>query len=462
MASNKRIRLEEESPIDFDLTRRLGVHNAFATSGYKEARLQHANTQEGPLFFTVESQPGTFTDPSSLELLCRMTLYEVTSTGTKSKVNVKAADPDTYRGLGIPNHFAHLLWNEFRVTMGSNNLVSVDRLYHIISWIETLIGTSGNTKLVSMSGRGYVWETGTDLRTPNTDGYLDRRQFWAPNHAVDVAIPLHLDLTTMQGKLAPGMPLHVEVKRNPDSLCLFQTDDKNYKIWVEDPRLRVKQYTLADTLRLNRNNMLNERWYLPYTRTEVRDFAIGEDDTLVTKDDLWSGNAPLPERVIMVMLKEKAILGDKSTHPLKFESTGFENAWLTKSGPNEVDIPFSPVDLKNGSFGLNTCYEQFLKAIGITPEDDRDIGITVSDYLESYFMVAWDLTSDLCARTHFMHKPKYGLMGLRIKLSANQQQGANAREAMRAIVYSVYPEVLKIDEDGRCSQMVFTQDKELN
>ena len=454
----KRVKVEEESAVDFDLVRRVGMHNAFEESAFKIARQHYSTTPNGPYYFVVDAQPNAMTDPSTLEALTSISIHEVEANGTSKIIDAVAAD---YKGLGLLNHFAQLTFKIVRVSAGSNNWTCVSNFYWASSYIETLLGTSKSTKESTLTGRGYYMDVGSEYEIVDSTAMQKRRRFWAPGHAVDVVMPLHVDLATAQGKLPPGMSLTVEIERNDDEMCFMvaEAEKRTFKIVMDDLRIRVKQYTAADALRRDRNDLVNERWYLPYTRTEMGDFSIAPTETDINRDNQWSGNGPLPERVIVVMVDNESVAGTKKTNPLKLESTGFINAWLTQSGPNKIDIPFSEINVRDGGYGMASCYDKFQKAIGVTAEYDRDIGINLDDYSDGYFMIAWDLTSDACARAHFMHKPQYGTMGLKMQLAPSE--GNFQRKTYRVFVYSVYPDILKIEEDGRTSTMIYKKDPEL-
>ena len=480
MATKRKANLLEVGSEDYEPNKKIKIHNSYRNGGYVYTRPLTSTTMHGPWYFELSSASNVYTDPRTLQLLGAISVYEINDSGGRTHVDAvspvvtklatEAGEPEQFSTtdnpltkLSVINNLPHSAIDTIRVRIGDNNSISVHEFYWLRSYIETLLSTSKNTKDFTLHARGFFMEPGNHMQSRTTDnpGFDHRQKTFLDGQRVDFIIPLHIDLATLQGHLKPGLSIKLEIERKSSEFCFLEDSNvsaeikkRKFEVVFEDLQLRAMQYTLIKGLE-DKVNELGQEWNTPFTRVEIRDFTVLNGETQIIKPNFWNGNGQLPEQVIIVMTEEDSIGDKRDKNPFQLEDRNIRNAYLTKLGPDGKDIPFTPVDI-DGKFGQIVAYDEFLKAIGISEWEDTDIGITKEDYFKGYFMMAWDLTKDRCARAHF-HTPEYGQMGLRIQLGAG---GTN--KTYHVFVYSVYNEILNIDRENNVSNALYTKELDLN
>ena len=130
-------------------------------------------------------------------------------------------------------------------------------------------------------------------------------------------------------------------------------------------------------------------------------------------------------------------LGTKNKNPFNFKTNNMDKCYLLVNGERE---PLNPISFDQTNNRLRSAYSALLKSVGIDKWDDRDIGLTLYDFINGSFIIGFDRTIDKCNRFH-THSSSGGTIDLYLKLHAN------LTNSVRVIVYSSYSSYLTFDKN---------------
>ena len=85
-------------------------------------------------------------------------------------------------------------------------------------------------------------------------------------------------------------------------------------------------------------------------------------------------------------------------------------------------------------------YKSFLQNTGVSANEDREFGVSLGDYYNGCFILAWDRTPDKCNRYH-THEMGAGTIDVNLKTKTPLPNAA------RIIVYATYSSYIQIDGD---------------
>ena len=139
------------------------------------------------------------------------------------------------------------------------------------------------------------------------------------------------------------------------------------------------------------------------------------------------------------------LVGKKDKNPFNFKHNDMDKCYLLVNGERE---PLNPTSLDTTNNRSRVAYSSMLKSVGIDDLDDRDIGITLNDFLGGCFIIGFDRTIDKCNRFH-THPTNRGSIDLYLKLHSNLE------DSIRVIVYSSYSSFLTFDKNNNVHTQAF-------
>ena len=106
---------------------------------------------------------------------------------------------------------------------------------------------------------------------------------------------------------------------------------------------------------------------------------------------------------------------------------------------NGVHEPPDQYKLDQNEGNKADLYSHFLENSGVSI-DDREIGLSSTDYYGGSFILAWDRTQDKCSRFH-RHIMESGTMSVNIKTKSPLEK------TVVVIIYATYSRDLEFDGD---------------
>jgi hypothetical protein len=137
------------------------------------------------------------------------------------------------------------------------------------------------------------------------------------------------------------------------------------------------------------------------------------------------------------MVEQVAHQGNIRKNPFNFKHFDCSEASIVINGVHEPTEPYK-LEIDKGDY--IDLYTDFLINLGIANED-RDCGISESDFLGGNFFVVFDRSKEKCNRFH-RHPADSGSIDINLRTRTNLPQ------TVTVIVYATYSSEIIIDENN--------------
>jgi len=151
--------------------------------------------------------------------------------------------------------------------------------------------------------------------------------------------------------LINGVDMNIKLTRAPEAYYLLApSDDNNVRIKILDATIFITQVELKPSLLLAHANVLGMKRKAHYSaiHTQIKTFTASSGAQQVSIDNAFLG--PIPERILVALVKNTSFVGSASTNPFNFHHYGMTNLVLYVNG---VQHPPEPLTMDCASpFGL--------------------------------------------------------------------------------------------------------------
>jgi hypothetical protein len=153
---------------------------------------------------------------------------------------------------------------------------------------------------------------------------------------------------------------------------------------------------------------MKRKAHYPVTHKQLKTFTASSGTQQVSINNAFLG--PVPDRILIVLVKNAAFVGYASTNPFHFYHYDKTNLVLYVNG---VQHPSEPLTIDcSSTFGAIRAYETLFSSTGIH-HDDRAYMITLEMFTKGFYILGFDLTTDREADEEHIRLPRQG--NVRIK-----------------------------------------------
>ena len=145
----------------------------------------------------------------------------------------------------------------------------------------------------------------------------------------------------------------------------------------------------------------------------------------------------LPEQLIICMVDQTSHQGNTTKNPFNFKHFDCCEASIIVNGTHEPAEPYK-INISTGDY-IN-LYSDFLLNLGIASED-RDCGISPSDFIGGNFLLVFDRSKEKCNRFH-RHPHDSGSIDINIRTRTNLPA------TVTVLVYATYSSEIVIDDNN--------------
>ena len=414
----------------------------------KSVRKNHAHTYRpisstgsaGPFTFEIPADPGKFTDAETFRLHGRMRIRKSTDNGLSDLV-----DSDKFSTV---NNIFDSLWSSVSVQVNDNVISDPSGSWYAYkAYLEKLLSYSLSTKKITLDAKGFIQDTAgefdsldsaTTSAVSENKGYIARKKMFAKSQWVYFCSNLHIDLTTLRKVIPPNIKFQLTFRRNSDEFCLLSPSSTKYTIELEDLRITVDKLELNSNIENEFQSSLKsgKKPFLPMDRSLIKTYIKHSGTCDLSFYNIIS-RQQLPEQIFVAIVDEKAYRGDLKANPFNFKVFDVKEASLVVNGVHE---PTDLYKLDTDSGDKVDLYTSFLENTGISTTEDRDFGVTLNDYYNGCFVLAWDRTPDKCNRFH-THEMDSGTISINLKTKTPIEN------TVTVLIYATYSSYIQIDED---------------
>ena len=410
-------------------------------TGVKKSFLQtfrpiSSTTSKGPFTFDIPADPDKFTDAESIRLHGAMRIVGHTA-GVYS--NLAAGE-----NVSTVNNIFNSLWSSVNTQLNGTEITDPSsRWYAYKSYFENNLSYSSSSKDNILSSRGYFKDTPEKFDdvsnvTLNT-GFNDRKKLFEESKWVYFCINLHTDITTLRKYIPPNVKISMEFQRNSDAFCLLSAKSvDNFAIELKDLRLKLYRYLPSPKVKAFYENKLRSggKPLLPIDRSLLKTYTVKSGTSDLSHYNIISGRQ-LPEQLIIGIVEETSHRGDIEKNPFNFKDFGLKEASIVVNGVHEPSEPYK-LDITGGDKA--DLYASFLENTGVST-DDREFGISMTDYYGGNLLLVWDRSPDKCNRFH-RHEMDSGSIDVNLKTKTP------LASTVTVIIYATYSTDIQIDEDN--------------
>jgi hypothetical protein len=342
--------------------------------------------------------------------------------------------------VGPVNLFLHSLWSVVEVQLQQKIVSSTGPLYPYKAYLDTLLryGTDGETKLQSQlyyPDSSHTIKTADPIMGGNT-GLSARADLIAGSNTVDMQGPLLSDICQMSRYLLNGIEISFKLWPSKNSFRLMSdVNEANYKVIIVDALLNVCLITISPEIVMTHNEILETTTAkYPYWRSEIKHFAMSPGQYYFTKDNMFQGK--VPTRMIICLVSSEAMSGDFQRNPFNFQHYNIDNITITVDDVSVLGKPLKPKFSQQGGQNFVTAYDAMFS--GILNRNNRNIGISRSDYPLGYTVFTFDLDPSLTDRDHW---PLLKRGNLKLDLHFETP----LTETVEVLIYATFPDLFEVD-----------------
>jgi hypothetical protein len=206
--------------------------------------------------------------------------------------------------------------------------------------------------------------------------------------------------------LINGVDMNINLTRTPEAFYLLApNNDTNVRIKILDATLFTTQVELKPHLLLAHANVLAMKRKAHYniTHTQIKTFTGSSRTQQIYIINVILG--PVPERILIVLLKNAAFVGSANTNPFHFHHYDMTNLVLYVNG---VQHPWEPLPMDCSlPFGATRAYETLFPCTCIY-HNDRAHMTTLEMFTKGFYILGFDLTPDREADEEHISFPRQG------------------------------------------------------
>ena len=389
-------------------------------------------TSEGPIEFTIPSDPTDFTALNLTRLEGEIEINKADGTAI--------ADTDK---ISIVNLFPQSLYKQIECFV---NDVQINDLstptYHYKSFIETHLSYDTLMKDTTLKacelyqkddvGKENIFLTAEANNVKPNSGFVNRRAYFK-GCKLFFSIILHIDFFQCPRYLIPGCEIKLKFIRADDNFSLL-SDGVDAKIKFNKLKLKVRRIT-ADSSVLSKieANLSSEPAIYPICKSVIKTQLLNKEVLNHRITQIIRGK--LPRSFIVCFVKAKGYDGFKNANPFVFEN--FTNNYLNVYVNNE---PLNPTVFQP-NFTTGDCireYRWFLDNIGL--QQNTSTGITFEEFKSNSCFFPFDLSPDWC-NSVYLHGIENGTIDIDVGFTTAPT------ENIYAMVYASYDEIITIDKN---------------
>ncbi len=385
-------------------------------------------SSSGPIEFVIPSHSTAYLDLAKTRLHVKLRI-------------VKADGNPVAEGnlVGLVNLPLQTLWSQVDVSL-QNQIVSPNtgNNYAYKAMVDVLLRNEEDPKLTQLQAQGYFMDTHSYLDDPdpsggNNNGLLKRWELTKDGAELDLEGPLYADVFDMRRFVLNGVQVNVKLWPNKNDFCLMSAEaDADYRVRITDAVLKLCTVKVNPAVLIGHGEGLEKAPAIyPFTKTDIRTFAVAAGQYTVSVEDIFQGS--VPTSLIVGLISSEAYSGNLKRNPFNFQHMNCSYLALYVDGQSKPAHPLQP-NFEKGNF-----VEAYLTLFTGTGKYRTNSGNFISreEYPEGYTLYVIDVEGKSGNVEHSY--PKRGHTRLELRF------GAPLPEATTIILYGTFPGTFQID-----------------
>ena len=309
--------------------------------------------------------------------------------------------------------------------------------------IETVLNNTHLTKKYQLKSSGYYGDEGNkdeDYISTWNKGMEQRCMIFRNGKKVELMGFILSDIMGIEASIVNGIEISIMLIPNMDIICLQTFRNKKYgQPIIDDLYMYICRRQFTKEVILAHNEIMEKQDTIyPYKRINVRAYNGNKGVTEVTIENPCESK--IPTRFIVGMIGADSYIGNWGKSPLNFQHYDISRAAFYINDESIAKPPYK-LDPSNGNF-----VEPFMELYSILGKagEDMDIGISSDNYINSLFLLPFDVMPTSAANMKYLSKKQGG--NCHIELQFCKPLPHN----IIIITYPTFPMELKIDAARNC------------
>ncbi len=347
-------------------------------------------------------------------------------------------------GALVPvDNVLHSLWNGVDVSMNQELVSTTNQKYMYKAFIETVLNNSASTKRYQLKNAGYYGDTAnkdTDFNLSYNRGMEERYHKFRAGNKVELMGFLQSDIMGIQASIVNGVEINITLTPNLDSIRLQGFGSKIRGNMIIDKIILYvcKRQMSKEVVVAHADIMESAEAVYPYKRSEVRAYNGHRGQSEVIVENPYQSN--IPTRFIVAMIDAAAYMGNPGLNPLNFQHFNISRAAFYI---DDESIAKPPYHLDPSKEHLMEPLMELYSILGKMGED-KDIGISMDEFMDGLFMLPFDVTPLSSANMELLAKREGG--NCRLELQFHHPLPRD----IIILTYAIFPMELLIDGARNC------------
>ena len=333
---------------------------------------------------------------------------------------IKPMEAIWLQNMCLQRTYSCSLFSATEVTL--QNKASISNNYNPYrAYIHTLLHYGQDALVSQVQTQGWTMDDadspGVTDPTGSNNGVFERSKWISTSKTLDIQGPIFHDLFSMERYLLNQVDVKLKIYRSPVSFALVAKDaSTHFKINIEDIYVLARKVRVNPAVLYGHSTILEKRNALyPYTKVECRSQSVATGSASFNWDNLFQGRKP--EKVIVGFVKSKALNGDYTTNPYKFENCGINHIALYADGlpvgGNPLKMDFTTAD----GTAITRAYTNLLMSSGKWRRNEG-IALDRNHFISGSTLFAFQLEPDFSHHGEHMSLVKNGNVRLEVQFSS--------------------------------------------
>ncbi len=246
--------------------------------------------------------------------------------------------------VALTNAPLHSIFSQIDLNVQQQPVNEVGNNYSYKAYIDTVLNEVDERKLSCQLF--FVDSSGHLMDDPSTNGgnsgLYARASYTKGGKEADMIGSLALDLCQQDRFLLNGVPLNLKLWQSLDSFRLMSPhDEQKYKVVITDACLKIAVVKVNPSVLIAQSAVLKEHSALyPYTRSNIKTYAVPMGQYSFITDDLFQG--AVPKKLIVGLVSSSAIHGNYAKNPYNFQNFDCNYAGFFVDGKSTPSHPLQP------------------------------------------------------------------------------------------------------------------------
>jgi hypothetical protein len=293
-------------------------------------------------------------------------------------------------GVAPVNNLLHSMFHSVQLSLGNRLISDASQYYPYRAYLETLLRYSTAAQRSQLTSSGFYSDVGGKFNDAKDNaGEKARKALFTTKNYAQLSGKLFADLFNQTKPLIPGVPIHLRMVLSKQDFMLRCTEaNKEFKVFIRNPRLYVRRYVPAPDYLLKITDQLQDKtakYHIERTVIRVSDIAQGTQSTVVP--NLQIGQ--LPKAMFIAFVASEDFHATVEQSPFNFQHFNVQQISVEVDGQS---FPTKPYNADFDSKQYLECYDGMLDALSQKCSPNGEWSVSREDYAQGYTIFGFDLT----------------------------------------------------------------------